>query len=88
VCEREREGERAGGCTGLVFGPTPALTDAACFPANTASHPIAIYPTAPSVSSKYDMKFYAVVKLLKCTYGIMNEFYYFVLLNSLVENYP
>lgn len=34
--------------TGLVFGPTPALTDAACFPANTASHPIAIYPSKSS----------------------------------------
>ena len=45
------------GCTGLVFGPTPALTDAACFLANTASHPIATYPTTPSMSSKYDRKF-------------------------------
>jgi len=67
VCERERERERerAVDYTGLVFGPTPALIDAAFFLANTASHPSATYPTTPSVSSKYDRKFYAVIKLLK-----------------------
>ena len=52
-------------CTGLVFGPTAALIDAAFFLANTASHPSATYPTTPSVSSKYYRKFYAVMKLLK-----------------------
>ena len=71
-------------CTGLVIGPTPALMDAAEPLANTASHPIATYPTTPSVSPKYDRKFYyEVIKLLKCIYiyiyiyiyEIMNEFY-------------
>jgi hypothetical protein len=65
VCERER----AVDCTGLVIGPTPALMDAAVPLANAASHPIATYPTTPSVSSKYDRKFYAVIKLLKCIYA-------------------